>query len=297
MATYEETLNNLRDWSDRDSSILSNALVKKFVTFAADKAYRSLRIPALETTADFTVTAADIVTNPSNLGTEMKMAAPSDLIELIYIQRKGAGIVWNTKVDSRTFHDRFADKTSFNFYTRVGSNFLLHGTINVNDVLEVHYYRRLQALDAQYAITEANYLLQGTQGIAAMTRQASSSSATDFNKASTILYFPAGTTTSQIDAYTPTQASLVSGTISGVNYSVTAHMLPNHIANWLRDENERILLYGGLAEAYDYLEENELSTRFEKRFYDEIDRLNGEEARRIAKGGNISISFSANGLI
>jgi len=292
MATFAETVTNLRDWCDRDSTILSDAVVKKFLTFAADKAYGTLRIPAFETSADFTVASSDIIANPSNTGgQEITITAPSDLIELIYVQKKGEGIVWNSKVDSRTFHDRYADKTNFNFYTRVGDKFLFHGNFATGDVLEVHYYRRLQALDALYAINTSNYLSQTTLGITTMTGSSSSGGSTGS------LYFESSASLNSINGVGgATRPTAVSTTSTGTT-TTQIYMTGAEQPNWLRDQNEKIILYGGLAEAYDYLEENELSTRFEKRFYDEIDRLNGEEQRRIAKGGNISMSFSANGLI
>ena len=125
MATYQETLTNLRNWMDRDSTVVSDTLLLTFLQYAADKAYRTLRVAALETTLDFTINTGDIISGQSaGFGTEIKMPAPSDLIEIIYIQKKSSGVVWNQKVDPRTFHDRYADKKDSNYYTRVASDFL-----------------------------------------------------------------------------------------------------------------------------------------------------------------------------
>jgi len=299
MATYLETIANVRSWSDRDSSVLSDALIKTFLGYAADQAYRTLRVPALEATLDFTVDTGDIISDTSNFGTEISMTVPSDLIEVIYIQKRGDGVVWNQKVDPRTFHDRFADKKNFNFYTRVGSNFLLHGRISLNDILEVHYYKRLSSVSATYAITPTNYLAQ-TSSLTTMTRRASNFTSSDSHLASlgkTSLFFAAGTASNDIDNLVPTVVKASSGTVDGVNYNVEAHMEPAYIANWLRDENERILLYGALYQAYDFLEEPENAARYRERFDEEIANLNIEEQKRQARGGNTSISFSGLGLI
>jgi len=295
MATYAETLVNVRSWANRDSAVLTDALIKKFLTFAADKAYRTLRIPALETTLDFTVTSGDIVSSPSNFGTEVNMTVPSDLIQLIFIQKKGSGLVWNQKVDPRTFHDRFADKKDFDYYTRVGSTFILHGSVQLNDVLQVHYYRRLVAVDSTYKITPANYSAQ-TTALTTMTRRASGYSSPDATLAAlgrTTLYFATGTTTAQIDALTASTPK--AATESG--YDVAAEMEPAFIENWLRDENEKILLYGALVEAFDYLEEEKLSAKYKANFEEEIIKLNQEEEKRASRGGNTSINFSGMGLI
>jgi len=300
MATYQETLTNVRNWMDRDSTVVSDSLLLTFLQYSADKAYRTLRVPSLETTLDFTVTTNDLVADASaGFGKEVSMSLPSDLIEVIYIQKKGTGIVWNQKVDPRTFHDRYADKKDSNYYTRIGSNFLLHGSLGVDDVLEVCYYKRLPKINATYDITVANYLAQ-TATLTTMTRRANSYTNSDAYIAGlgrTSLYFASGTTTSQIDALSPTAAQTSSGTVDGVNYNVAAEMEPAYIANWLRDENERILLYGSLAEAFSFLEDPAQMQLYEAKFTDEIQKLNAEEKSRLGAGGNTSVSFSGMGLI
>ena len=48
MATYTEMVDMVSDWSNRDTSVLSYATIKTMINFAADNAYRKLRVPALE---------------------------------------------------------------------------------------------------------------------------------------------------------------------------------------------------------------------------------------------------------
>jgi len=38
----------IRDWANRDVSVLSNSVVTKCFDYAADKAYRTLRVPPLK---------------------------------------------------------------------------------------------------------------------------------------------------------------------------------------------------------------------------------------------------------
>ena len=47
----------------------------------------------------------------------------------------------------------------------------------------------------------------------------------------------------------------------------------NLVPNWLRDENERVVLMGALAEAFFYLQENEESQKYAALFQAEIIRI------------------------
>ena len=64
-----------------------------------------------------------------------------------------SGIVFNEKVDVRTFHDLSGEKKSANYWTRQAGNLLVNGFIGAEDVIELYYYRRLPALGALYDIT------------------------------------------------------------------------------------------------------------------------------------------------
>lgn len=63
--------------------------------------------------------------------------------------------------------------------------------------------------------------------------------------------------------------------------------------NWLRDENQRILLFGALAEAFDYLDEQEQSQKYRAKFQAELRMLNDEEMKRKTLGGNVQVHFIA----
>ena len=71
----------------------------------------------------------------------------------------------------------------------------------------------------------------------------------------------------------------------------------NEIQHWLRDENERIVLFGALAEAFAYLQEDNMHQKYSQMFTDQIELINREETMRRALGGNVQINFNGRGLI
>ena len=65
--TYAEFQDLVRSWSNRDVDVLPNVIVSDFMQYAADKAYRMLRVPPLETTVRYDDTdALEAATGPSN---------------------------------------------------------------------------------------------------------------------------------------------------------------------------------------------------------------------------------------
>ena len=67
--------------------------------------------------------------------------------------------------------------------------------------------------------------------------------------------------------------------------------------NWLRDDNEKILLYGALAEVFSYTQEDDQFNKYIQLFGKEIAELNDEDGKRNASGGNIQVNYSGRGLI
>jgi hypothetical protein len=298
MATYVEFVGSgdftgdnaglIRSWANRDISVLSNSVVTRCFNYAADKAYRTLRVPPLETTRLYDVngtqeeiTAAGVsgVTpdiSPSSFwsgGQVLSMTAPNDMIEIMYLRNadtssKNPGIVYNEKVDIRTFNDRLSSSKDFHFYTRIGNDMKLHGNFNRGDVVELHYYRRLAALNATYSGTYNNWKSGlGTLDIGGTATTYSNSS----NKTESFF----NTRLAESAAYWVGQES----------------------PNWLRDENERIVLFGTLLEIYIYLNDNEEIQKYQLLFDQEISELNKEEITRRNRGGNLSMSFAYSDLL
>jgi len=66
------------------------------------------------------------------------------------------------------------------------------------------------------------------------------------------------------------------------------------VYNWLRDENEKSLLFGTLKYASIYLSDMAAVDTYGKLFDNEILTLNNEEKQRLSRGGNLRSVFSSN---
>ena len=329
--TYDEMIQRIINWSNRDPDVFGTSKnlssdkwtrdnsgeLSEFLEYAADKCYRALRVPPLEYTRQFIIGEDDFVSADREVDTggitTINMGVPVDLIDVIYF-RCGNTII-NEKLDPRTFYDKYSIKKSDFFWTRVGNVFQVSGPLATGDTIEIHYYRRLPAMDAKYNVTAAtvNFLLP--DGVHQAYNYETSSVA-----GSEQLFFPTGTTaaansnTGEITFDWPTIANLSedltwriaadeSGTVityTGddgnsvpVTYDAALNFTGREIEHWLRDENERIVLFGALMEAFNYLDEPEQLQKFQTMFLQEISELNVEENLRQTQGGNISVNFNS----
>lgn len=64
------------------------------------------------------------------------------------------------------------------------------------------------------------------------------------------------------------------------------------VPNWLRDDHERMLLWGGVAHALDYIGEDERAAKFFAKQKEAIIELNNEETKRKVKGGSMVATYS-----
>lgn len=287
--TYSEMVSLVRDWSNRDSEVLSDSIIKDGLRYAADKAYRKLRVQALETTVTYNSTALEAATTEGNglVPSKTELAVPTDLIEFIQVREIDSSErttrVFNEKTDLRTFNDAYGEKYNHAYWTRQGSNMILSpgfkkgSSFGNPDKIEVHYYRRLAALDAKYDITVANYnagyldsASQGDTGAESLWIVGTGDDAVAYATQSDV---PQGDTATET-WFTGKEAY-----------------------NWLRDDNERIILFGALAECFSYLQEEDQMQKYMQLFQQEIAELNDEDAKRNASGGNIQVHFNGRGLI
>lgn len=288
--TYGELVSLVRNWSNRDAQVLSDGVIQDCLKYAADKCYRSLRVPPLETSLVYASTALVAATSqPANgLPSITTIVIPGDYIETIQVREMDSnGIttrVFNEKSDIRTFNDALSSVhyTSNAYFARQGINFVLapgfgFGT-GTADKIEVYYYKRLPALNAKYTVNPANYAAGLLTPVTPTTTGA-------------VLLFlsTVGNTTTAFTTQGAAQAA--GGTQSQQHFD--GQLVPN----WLRDENERILLNGALAEVFFYLQDDDQSTKYYTLFKEEIASLNDEDKRRHAKGGNIQTSYSGGGLL
>jgi len=136
-------VDDIRDWLNRDEDVVSNNLIGSFMQKAADNAYRELRIPPLETTIDVTISSSNAAAN--------QLPIPGNFTELIRLSKVKADNkfeVYNDRVELSVFDDQELAKPSYRYFTRKGSYLKLYPAVLENEVYELHYYRRLFALDA-----------------------------------------------------------------------------------------------------------------------------------------------------
>ena len=136
-------VDDVRDWLNRDEDVVSNNLIGSFMQKAADNTYRELRIPPLETTLNITISANNATSNqlpiPGNF---------TELIRLSKVKTDNKFEVYNDRVELSVFDDQDLAKPSYRYFTRKGTHLKLYPAVLENEVYELHYYRRLFALDA-----------------------------------------------------------------------------------------------------------------------------------------------------
>jgi len=243
---YTALVAKVRDWANRDSTILTDSLVADFIDYSADLCYRELRIPPLEYTYQYPV-----ITSAG----ETSLQLPPDMTEIIMfrvIDSAGNSLVFDNKLDLRSFSDKDTTKNNGSF-TRKGNSLEFYPAAFVGNVYELHYYRRLFDIDATYVVNQAN--------------------------------IDSGNTT--------VSSSGVSGAveISGVWY------IGNEVPNWLRDENERMVLWGALHHAHEYLGSEEQSVKYLQKQMMSIEELNREEKRRKVLGSSNSVTYEVSELL
>jgi hypothetical protein len=299
--TYTQFVALVRDWSNRDTSALPDSIIQDSLNYAADKAYRKLRISALEKTVSYNSASLIAATTTGNgyADSKTEITVPSDLIEFIQIREKDAsGIttrVFNEKQDVRSFNDPFSTRyDSLAYWTRSNNNVVsLSPAFSETGLgspvkIEIIYYGRLADLDAVYNVTPTNYaiglLTEKAQGdvetILGSTRQTA-----------VALFFVTGSNT----AYATLSEAQTADTQSAG--TTTKYYWGKEAANWLRDQNERILLMGALAECYAYLQDDDQAAKYLALYQQEIDELNNEDKRRNSSGGNVQINYTGSGLI
>ena len=362
--TYTELTTLVRSWCNRDEEVVSDAIIQDCLKYAADKAYRTLRVPPLENVATYDKTlleaATTTSTNSNNSLTTTELLIPYDLIEFIQIKElDSAGLttrVFNEKLDVRTFNDANAEKYSnMNYWTRqrnvlyltpgFGSSFTGNGANSV----ELYYYRRLPALNAKYAVTVLNYnvgFLTTTGGTTYLHFTTTGNTVLAYATQAEAIAVATGNITAKVNTAVNNSTAItndgrsgtvvvgqeLSGTgvvanattgappkvtnVSNQNSIVvdTAQTIANdvditfsntnsvkyigtEVPNWLRDENERVLLMGALAEIFAFTQEDDQAQKYGAMFMQEIKELNDEDGKRNASGGNLQVNFNGRGLI
>lgn len=288
MATpqYDALKVKVRDWANRrEVATVPDSIIEDCLQYGNDDIYRTLRIPQMEYTLQFTVTADN-----NAVKSYSEFDVPEDLIEFVYLlKRKTDGTVewmYNQVNDVRTFLDPYADQYNWFRYVWKDLKFLVSPQLKVGDVIELHYYRRLGQLDALYSVIPANYSFDYPDAGQPLLEVVLADG--------TNLYKVTGGTTDAVFA-TNDEAATYATTNGG---SITSVMFAGREAwNWLRDANERLVIYAALRHVGAYLRDAEMEQRYEGITNKTIEQLNREEKFRRAKGGNVQMNVNTGGLI
>jgi len=303
MATprFDALVAKVRDWSNKpEINTIPDSVIQDCLSYGADECYRQLRIPPLEATVVYTVASADN-SGENSLGLPYGNAytsfdIPEDLTQFIYIRTlaqenigtsystfpSNVSKVFNEVTDTRTFFDLYSEKYSvYNWMWKDGKIYI-HPQLAVGAEVEIHYYRRLPALNALYSVTPINDLI----GLS----DAEQPYLTLVTSDGTNLYFSTKTGVTQCFA-TYAEAAAYNPTVTTKMY------IGNEVDNWLRDQNERLLIWGALYNLGAYLFDDKMEQRYYGKFSDNIQSLNKEEKWRRSLGGNVQTNFNTNGLI
>jgi len=303
MATpkFDALVAKVRDWSNKpEVQTIPDSVIQDCLSYSADECYRQLRIPPLEASLIYTVTANDNVgENSAGLpygNAYTSFLIPEDLTQFVFVRTvaqdnmgtsystypSNVSKVFNEVTDKRTFFDLYSEKYSVYNWMWKEDKIYIHPQLAVGAELEIHYYRRLPALNALYSVAPINYLI----GLS----DAEQPYLTLVVSGGTNLYFATKTGVTKCFA-TYTEAQAYDSTVTTKMY------VGNEVSNWLRDNNERLVVWGGLYNLGAYLFDQTMEQRYEKRFNETLFSLNKEEKWRRASGGNVQVNFNTNGMI
>jgi hypothetical protein len=276
MVDYTRFVDLIHTYTNRDANVLPNDLIKNFVDMASDTVFRDLRIPPLEATFTY-----DPITEATSL-----IAIPGDTIEFIQLRKmKSDNItevedVYNARADIRSFYiDQMTKYDGFH-YARENNNLVVYPELAVDDVVQLHYYKRLPSAYARFSLTVENY------GLQLLYTGATQSECQDVVEAAEPGAFVADPDLLSQITYWAGDADIPEGWYLG--------MLAGH---WLRDENLKLLLYGTQAEAYIYLKDVEKAQAFFGLRDQEIEMLNKEAVLRSVRGGVAQTHYEGGNLL
>lgn len=303
MATprYDALVDKVRDWSNKpEVNTIPDSVIEDCLEYSADECYRLLRIPPLEEVVRYTVTADDNA-GENSMGLPYGNAytsfyIPEDLTQFVYIRTiaqdnvgtsystfpSNVSKVFNEVTDKRTFFDLYSEKYSVYNWMWEKNKIYIHPQLAVGAIVEIHYYKRLPALNAVYNVSPINYII----------------SLSDANQPYVELVVSGGTNLyfSTKDSVTKCFSTIEAAT--AYNTPVTTKMYTGkEVPNWLRDQNERMLIWGALYNLGAYLFDDKMEQRYQGKFLENINSVNSEEKFRRASGGNVQINFNTNGLI
>jgi len=283
-AKYDALVTKVRDWANKPlEASIPTSVIQDCLDYSADEIYRTLRIPPLEKTVTYTITSYD---NAGSLTTDINrystIPIPEDLIQIVYIRRLPStgkeSVVFNEYTDERTFFDANSNKYSRYNWVRKGTNFHIHPQLEIGEVLEIHYYRRLAPLNASYLVISNNYQMNVADSAQPYLEPSTSVAGTPLYVTTTAAY------------------NSIAEVPVGTSYT-TKYFVGREVPHWLKENNERLLIWGALFNLGAYLQDDTMMVKYNKMFLDTLGNLNREEKYRRALGGNVQTNFDSRGLI
>jgi len=289
MATpqYDALKVKVRDWANkREVATVPEDIIEDCLQYGADDIYRDLRIPQLEYTIRYVV---DATAN----GIEEKytvLEVPDDLTEFVYLRKlkdtQETDEMYNQVTDIRTFLDPGAEHYGRFRYIWKDLQMFIHPKLEIGDTVELNYYRRLPQLNALYSVIPANWdSLYADDGQPYLTLVISGG--TSLWKSGDSPNVAVFSTEAEADAW----AVVNGGTTTEIRYEGKESW------NWLRDANERALIFGALKHIGAYLDNDKMEARYDTKMKETITKLNTEERFRRARGGNVQVNVNTGGMI
>ena len=287
---YDALKAKVRDWSNkREVATIPDSIIEDCLNYSADECYRLLRIPPLETTITYTVAKED------NTGVGYKaftsFLIPEDLTQFSVVRVIDdvgmTNTVFNEITDKRTFLDQYAEKYSRYNWMWSDNKIFLSPQLAAGVKVEIKYYRRLPSMDAQYSVEPINYIL-GVDD--ADQPYLSVGTGTD-----TPLYFAGAGDLERV--FATLEEATTYGLTQPITTVTTKYYIGKEVPNWLRDQNERLVIWGALQNLGAYLFDEKMESRYEKKFMETIESLNKEEKWRRTLGGNVQMNVNTYGQI
>lgn len=278
----------VRDWANkRETATIPTDIIEDCLQYGLDDIHRELRIPQLEYTIRFEI---DESVNAAEYKYTV-LEVPVDLIEFVYLRKlDSTGTktehMYNQVTDIRTFMDPYAEQYSQYRYMWKDLQFFIHPKLNVGDVVELNYYRRLPVLDALYSVVPENWSKDYADDAQPYLDLVETGG--------TILYQsgePPNVAVFLTEQEADDWAVLYGGATTPLEYT------GKEAWNWLRDAHEKMVVYAALKHIGAYLDNDKMEARYEKKMKEQLEMLNREEKFRRAKGGNVQININGGGLI
>lgn len=289
MATplYDVFRAKVRDWANkRDQATVPEDILEDCIRYGADDIQRILRVPPLEFDRTFTIEASHNTTAGFS-----RLPVPDDLIEFIWVALinpadSSIQLTYDNVPDIRTFLNPYSEQYTRHRYAWTGLDFLVAPQLAAGDQVQLHYYRRLPAMDALYDVVPENYVLSLADADQPMLTLGGTVNLYRVYQG----YNSLAVFATYDEAYAYQQAHPGTSITNSAYTGVEAW-------NWLRDNNEKLVMWGALAHIGAYLDNAEMEQRYTAKLEAEIKLQNQEERYRRARGGTPQVQVNAGGLI